>query len=201
MSRCLASLPGVHTGACSPASSVLSRHCDFLSALPPRFVAFARRCHGNTWLFAPAAATCVERRAWGWSSGIPVRDCFRGDDRSSQVPGEPQFPFAHVLRPRPADVVSDQFETIAWPSLRERRRRRQHKTFEAQSHGFRGHGLRIAMLVARHRARLASRCWSGSPGRACTRRAPVKSFQLTSCSLSSFPKLLGTIPFSFPNNQ
>jgi hypothetical protein len=45
-----------------------------------------------------------QRRAWGWSPGIPVRECFRGDDRSSQVPGEPQFPFAHVLRPRPADA-------------------------------------------------------------------------------------------------
>jgi hypothetical protein len=49
-----------------------------------------------------------------------------------------------------------------------------------------------------NRARLASRCWSGSPGRAFTRRAPTKGFQLTSCSLSSFPKLLGTIPVSTP---
>ncbi len=46
-----------------------------------------------------------------------------------------------------------------------------------------------------NRARLASRCWSGSPGRAFTRRAPAKGFQLTSCSLYSSPKLLGTIPF------
>jgi hypothetical protein len=29
-----------------------------------------------------------------------------------------------------------------------------------------------------------------------TRRVPTKGFQLTSCSLSSFSKLLGTIPFS-----
>ncbi len=48
---------------------------------------------------------CVRpRRAWGCSPGLPVRECFRGDDRISQVPGEPQFPFAHVLRPRPADA-------------------------------------------------------------------------------------------------
>jgi hypothetical protein len=45
-----------------------------------------------------------QRRAWGWSPGIPFRDFFHGDDRISQVPGEPQFPFAHVLRPRPACV-------------------------------------------------------------------------------------------------
>ena len=33
-----ASLPRVRDGASSPASSVLSRHCDFLPSLPPRFV-------------------------------------------------------------------------------------------------------------------------------------------------------------------
>jgi len=39
---------------------------------------------------------CVrQRRAWGWSPGIPFRVCFRGDDRISQVPGEP--PCAHAL--------------------------------------------------------------------------------------------------------
>ena len=48
---------------------------------------------------------CVRRRrAWGWSPGIPFRAFFRGDDRISQVPGEPRFPFAHGLRPRPADA-------------------------------------------------------------------------------------------------
>lgn len=54
--------------------------------------------------FAPAAVAHGRRRAWGWSPGVPVRESFHGDDRSSQVPGEPRFPFAHVLRPRPADA-------------------------------------------------------------------------------------------------
>jgi hypothetical protein len=52
----------------------------------------------------PKAAACDRPRAWGWSPGGPGRDCFRGDDRISQVPGEPPFPFAHVLRPRSADA-------------------------------------------------------------------------------------------------
>ncbi len=46
------------------------------------------------------------------------------------------------------------------------------------------------------RARLASGCWSSSPGRAFTRRVPIKGFQLTSCVLASSSKLLGTIPIS-----
>ena len=69
---------------------------------------------------------CVrQRRAWGWSPGIPVREFFRGDDRISQVPGEPQFPFAHVLRPRPAETSLTTCGTLAWPPLSERRRRRR----------------------------------------------------------------------------
>jgi hypothetical protein len=50
----------------------------------------------------------------------------------------------------------------------------------------------LAAYVSRFRARLASRCWSSSPGRAFTRRVPTKGFQLTSCALASFSKLLGT---------
>ena len=67
--------------------------------------------------FAPVAVACGRRRAWGWSPGIPVRECFRGDDRISQVPGEPLFPFAHVLGPRPADPSQTITETVAWPPL------------------------------------------------------------------------------------
>ena len=75
---------------------------------------------------------CVQqRRAWGWSPGIPIREFFRGNSRSSQVPGKPQFPFAHVLRPRPADASLTIYRTLAWPPLRERRRRRR-------GHDFRG---------------------------------------------------------------
>ena len=69
---------------------------------------------------------CVRRRrAWGWSPGIPFREFFRGNDRISQVPGEPQFPFAHVLRPRPADASLTDCGTLAWPPLSERRRHRR----------------------------------------------------------------------------
>jgi hypothetical protein len=148
-----------------------------LPAGPPAALRFLRlavpREHAS---FAPAAAARRRRWAWGWSPGIPIREGFRGDGRSSQVPGEPRFPFAHGLRPRPADASLTTGGTLAWPPNRERRRRQRQSTFEAQWHGFRARRLRITMLVARHRARLASRCWSSSPGRAFTRRAPAKGF-------------------------
>jgi hypothetical protein len=61
---------------------------------------------------------------------VPLPDAFfRGDDRISQVPGEPLFPFAHVLRPRPADSSPTYHRTFAWPSLKARRRRRRRENF------------------------------------------------------------------------
>ncbi len=101
VTRCLASHPPGPCGSSSPASSVLSRHCDFLPPLPPRFVSFAWRYHGITHISLPPPLRAATS-GLGLLPGIPVRECFRGDDRISQVPGEPRFPFAHVLRPRPA---------------------------------------------------------------------------------------------------
>ena len=41
VTRCLASHPPGPRGSSSPASTVLSRHCDFLPPFPPRFVSLA----------------------------------------------------------------------------------------------------------------------------------------------------------------
>jgi hypothetical protein len=68
-------------------------------------------------------------RAWSWSPGISRREFFRGVGRFSQVPGEPQYPFAHVLRPRPADASLTTSRTLAWPPYREKRRRRRELDF------------------------------------------------------------------------
>ena len=53
VTRCLASHPPGPCGSSSPASSVLSRHCDFLPPIPPRFVSFTWRCHGSTHFSLP----------------------------------------------------------------------------------------------------------------------------------------------------
>lgn len=119
MTRCLASLRWVLVDQVpqvqryyqgTPTSCRPSRHASF----PSR-----GRYHGSTQRFAPAAAACDRRRAWGWSPGIPCREFFRGDGRISQVPGEPQCPFAHVLRPRPADASLTVAERSCGPRLRD----------------------------------------------------------------------------------
>ena len=135
----------------------------------------------------------AERRAWGWSPGIPIRFVFRGDDRISQVPGEPQFPFAHDLRPRPADASLTLTERSHGPRAGNDEGTDNNRLSRLNSMAF---GL--AAYVSRggyppDRARLASGCWSSSPGRAFTRRVPIKGFQLTSCVLASSSELLGTI--------
>jgi hypothetical protein len=138
-----------------------------LPAAPPAALRFLRlavpreRAH-----FAPYAVARGRRGAWGWSPGIPVRVCFRGDDRISQVPGEPQFPFAHVLRPRPADASLTLAGRPRGPRVGNVEGADDTVLSRLNSMAF---GL--AAYVSRDgcppdRARLASGCWSGSPGRA-----------------------------------
>ena len=104
MTRCLASLRRV------PANRV-PRFLRYYqgtptSCRPSRRASFPSRgrYHGIAHRFAPTGGCAKPPWAWGWLPGGPGRDFFRGDDRISQVPGEPRFPFAHVLRPRPADA-------------------------------------------------------------------------------------------------
>ena len=181
-------------GPSSPVSSVLSRHSDFLPSLSTRFVSFARtiprdratvRSHGR---LREAAVGLGLVARWPRPGFLPWR---RQELPSSW--GTP-MPVCACSSTPAGRGVPDRGGTLAWPPLRERRRRRRRESFEAQWHGFRADGLRITMLVALHRARRASGRWSSVTGRAFTRRVPAKGFQLTSCSLSSFSKPLGTIP-------
>jgi hypothetical protein len=109
------------------------------------------------------------------------------------VPGEPPFPFAHGLRPRPADLL----QTIAEPSLGP-----QYTNGEgADDNDFRGSIAWLSGSPPTYHARVApltAQGWLPGAGQALpgglgTRRAPTKCFQLTSCVLSSSSKLLGTI--------
>ena len=103
VTRCLASHPPGPCGLSSPDSSVLSRHCDFLPSIPPRFVSFTWRYHESTHLSLPSPLRGAAS-GLGLVTRYPRPGILRGNVRISQVPGEPQFPFAHVLRPRPVGV-------------------------------------------------------------------------------------------------
>jgi hypothetical protein len=81
----LRSLPGVRSGDCSPASTVLSRHCDFLPSLLPRFVSFVWQYHGTTHLFAPAVAACCNVRPGVGHSVSP------SGHSSMETTGSPKF--------------------------------------------------------------------------------------------------------------
>ena len=108
--------------------------------------------HGHR--FVSPAATQRETAGLGLVTRYPPPGHFRGDDRISQVPGEPPFPFAHVLRPRPADASLTVCGTLAWPPLRERRRRRRQRLSRLNSMAF---GL--AAYVSRCRLPFTAQGW------------------------------------------
>ena len=186
-----ASLPSPgSSGASSPDSTVLSKRYDFLPPFPPCFVAFAWRYHGSTRLgFAPAAGECA---AVGPGVGHPVSPAgnFRGDDRISQVPGEPRFSVC-TCSPTPAGLLApDHYGAAAWPLDRHGAKAPTKGLSRLNSMAF---GLAVYASqgrLLRPHARLASGCWSGSPGRAFHPQGSNERFQdcfLT--SLSSSPKL------------
>ncbi len=100
----------------SPTSTVLSGRYDFLPPIPPHFVFLRLAVPREHSLFRSRRRRVLRRRAWGWSPGIPGRDCFRGDDRVSQVPGEPPLCLCPALRPRQANV-SGHYDTPTRPPL------------------------------------------------------------------------------------
>ncbi len=144
-------IPPGPRGSSSPDSSVLPRHCDFLPFLPPHFVAFAWRYHGSArpFSFLPTPPR-AKRRAWGWSPGIPARACFRGNDRISQVSGEPQFPSAHVLGPRTASTPQTITERSRGPPPQKREGAVVQQNFEA------GYSMAFGSPPTYHKYRLPS---------------------------------------------
>src|SRR6516225_9814469 len=75
-----------------------TKHSDFLPPLPPCFVSFARRYRRCALGFVPAAA-----RRYNCGPGVvhrnPHTGFIGGDDRTSQVPGEPHYERALLFDP------------------------------------------------------------------------------------------------------
>ena len=89
--------------ASSPASTVLSKRCDFLPPVPPHFVSFAWRYLGCTRCFRSLADECAAK-AGSWSPGISCREFAEERTGFSQVPGEPQLPVCTCSNPTPAGL-------------------------------------------------------------------------------------------------
>jgi len=62
-------------------------------------------------------------QAWSWSPGGSSRECRRGNDRISQVPGEPRLSVCTCSTPTPAGPLApDHYSAAAWPLVIERQR-------------------------------------------------------------------------------
>src|SRR5262245_49047527 len=53
--------------------------------------------------------------AWSWSPGSSGRDIRRGDDRTSQVPGDPRWPVCRVQSTPAGRRSPDRYSAAAWP--------------------------------------------------------------------------------------
>lgn len=94
---------------------------DFLPPVPPRLVAFARRLPPRARVFR--SPPCRARRGGAWAhryaGALPASH--DGDDRISQVPGEPPCAYAVPFDPGRASVPGD-CGTSVLPPLRKPRR-------------------------------------------------------------------------------
>ena len=117
-----ASLPSPgSSGASSPASTVLSKRYDFLSSVPPHFVAFAWR-YPSVHSFCSLPGGRVRRRGLELVTRYLRPGLRRGDDRISQVPGEPRLPVCPVQSTPAGLRAPDQYSAAAWPLVCEQQR-------------------------------------------------------------------------------
>lgn len=87
----------------SPASPVLRAHYDCLPPVRPRFGSLRAdvTCHSTVASLPCAAHGAAPRAGWLWSAGSTpsVRPFLGGDDRPSQVPGQPRCASALLSDP------------------------------------------------------------------------------------------------------
>ena len=111
--------------------------------------------------------------------------------------GNPPFPFAHVLRPRPAETSLTTCGTFAWPPLRERRRRRRQRLSRLNSMAF-----GIAAYVSRCWLPVTAQDWLPGAGQALLGGLPPagfrqKVFNSLHVRCPPLPSFLAQSPFLF----
>ena len=169
--------PLAPAGNCSPASRVLSRRSDFLSPIPPPFVAFDWRYHGSTRFVSlptpSSAAVC------GPGVGHPVPPA---GVSSAETTGSPKFlgnldcPFARVLTDAGRTACT---RPIRCSSVAPGPPSAKAPTIGLSTLNNMAFGLAVYASpgsLPHHDARLASGCWSGSTGWAFTHEIPLRGF-------------------------
>jgi hypothetical protein len=117
-----ASLPSTgSSGASSPGSSVLSKRHDFLPPVPPHLVAFVWR-YPCVHSFFSLPGGRVRRRGLELVTRYFQPGFRRGNDRISQVPGEPQVSVRHVQSTPAGLLAPDRCGAAARPLVSEKQR-------------------------------------------------------------------------------
>ena len=123
--------------------------------------------------------------------------CCRGDDRISQVPGEPRLSVCTCSNPTPAGLLApDHYGAAAWPLVCRKAKAPTKGLSTLNSMAF---GLAVYASpgsLPPPDARLASGCWSGSTGRAFHPQDSDERFQ--SCSEHLIPLSQACLAQSHP---
>ena len=126
--------------------------------------------------------------AWSWSPGSSGRDIRRGDDRISQVPGEPRLPVCRVQSTPAGPRAPDRYGAAAWPlvCVKQRLPRKVFRRSIARRSGSLSTLRRLGYPI-RRKTRfqpLVRRYWAGfNP------QGSYERFQSATYISSSFPEL------------
>ena len=184
-----ASLPSTgSSGASSPASSVLSKRCDFLPPVPPRFVAFARQYLGVHSFFSLLGGR-VRRRGLELVTRCSNREFAEETAGSPKFLGNPNHPFARVPATPAGPLSPDRYGAAAWPLVCQQQglprwvfRRSIARLLDSLS------TLRSAGYPDATQDSLPA-AGQALPDGLFTRRVPLKGFRFASYISSPFPKL------------
>jgi hypothetical protein len=148
--------------------------------------------------FALGGAGCVSAEPGVGHPVSPAGIC-HGDDRISQVPGEPRLPICTWSQTPAGRPVPDHSERTRGPGWRHGQGSREKQTFEAQYMAF---GLAVYASwgqVTRPPRKTRFQVLVNSPGRAFHPQGSAERFlECNPYIPPPFPSLLGASPFSVP---
>ena len=166
------------------------RCSDFLPSIPPHFVSFAWRYHPCVAVSYLPSGCNTSLWTRGFTCRLPLlrRSCRRGDDGTSQVPGEPLCTCPALFRPRWDRTRQADFSVSMLPSATTTASAPTTTGLSRLSHT----ACTLAVYASQHgsphdHARLASGCWPALPGGIGYPQGSDERFQLS--ITFSFPRL------------